>query len=81
VTEAIDAEIKTTVARIARRGSEAEEELSKQLGRAKDRVSEAEKRLDEQREVITDLVTLTIGQFPYRYLKSIHDKQTGPRQK
>jgi hypothetical protein len=76
VMETIDSEIKITRTRVARLGEEAEE-VSKQLVEARKRVAVAEDRLNEQSDTIRKLVGLTLGYFPYDYLKSIHNKTTG----
>jgi hypothetical protein len=76
VMEAIDAEITTTRTRVASLSKEAEN-FSRQLAEAKDKVAVAEERLNEQRDTITKLVGLTLGPYPYSYLKSIHAKKTG----
>ena len=74
--ETIDSEIKTTHERVARLRKDAEA-VSKQLAEAKDRVAVTEGRLNEQKDTITELVGLTLGPYPYNYLKSIYNKKTG----
>jgi hypothetical protein len=76
VTEAIEMELKTTRTLVARLGDEAED-VSKQLQGAKSRVSVAEERLNEQKNTITKLVALTLGPYPYDYLKAIYNKKNG----
>ena len=76
VMEAIELELKTARTRVARLGEEAEE-VSKQLEEAKSRVSVAEERLNEQKDTITKLVALTLGPYPYDYLKAIYNKKNG----
>ncbi len=60
VAEEIETQFKNTLDRIAR---------------LENNVGEAERSLDRQRNAITDLVHWTMGTWPYRHLKSIHDKK------
>jgi hypothetical protein len=76
VMETIESQLKTTQTRLAGIDREAEA-FSKRLDEAKSRVEATEDRLKEQRDTIKDLVALTVGPFPYSYLKSIYDKKTG----
>jgi hypothetical protein len=76
VMETIESQLKATQMRLAGIDREAEA-FGKRLDEARNRVGAAEDRLEEQRDTIKDLVALTVGPFPYSYLKSIYDKKTG----
>jgi hypothetical protein len=73
VVKAIESEIAATKRRIEQIGQDASE-FSKQLEEARNQVLPA---LDTQQKTINQLIILTMGQYPYDYLKSIYNKKEG----